>query len=282
MKDWMRSSGRKPTRQVDLHTDRPHSARVYDALLGGKTNFHADREAAQKILESMPNIRKGAIENRAFMHRAVRYLAGEVGIRQFLDIGSGIPTSPNLHEVAQEVAPESRVVYVDNDPIVLVHSQALHTSHPSGKTAYIEGDLCEPDYIMGHPELRATLDLTRPVALTLLTTLHWLPANVDPYVIVDQLLAALPSGSYLVISHVTADLDPSSVGAMRSDLKERGSSVTPRSREQVNRFFNGLELVEPGLTLVEKWHPVVTAVEPTASVPAEDVVPAYVGVARKP
>lgn len=275
----MRSSGPEPTRQIDLHTDRPHSARVYDALLGGKTNFRADREAAQKILKSMPNIRKGAIENRAFMHRAVRYLAGEAGIRQFLDVGSGIPTSPNLHEVAQEMAPESRVVYVDNDPIVLIHSQALHAGHPSGRTAYIDGDLCEPDQIIGHPELHATLDLTRPVALTLLTTLHWLPANIDPHEIVDRLLAAVPSGSHLVISHVTADLDPSTVGAMRSDLKERGSGVTPRSRDEVSRFFDGLEFVEPGLTLVEKWRPIT---EPTASVPAEDVVPVYVGIARKP
>jgi hypothetical protein len=273
--DWLRA---EPSEPVDLQIDRPHAARVYDVLLGGKTNYKADREAAQQILENLPIARTTARENRAFMHRAVRYLA-ESGVRQFLDIGTGIPTPPNLHDVAQEIAPESRVVYTDNDPIVLVHSRALHTSHPSGRTAYIDGDLCEPDRIIEHPRLLATLDLTRPVALTLLTVLHWLRADADPYAIVSRLLDALPSGSHLVISHVTADLDPPALGSVRSDLGKRGSNVTPRSKEQVAAFFDGLELLEPGLTLIEQWRPTVP-VEPPATI--DQVVPLYVGVARKP
>ncbi|HEY0539106.1 MAG TPA: SAM-dependent methyltransferase [Actinoallomurus sp.] len=263
---------------MDLQIDRPHAARVYDVLLGGKTNYKADREAAQQVLENLPIARTTARENRAFMHRAVRHLA-EAGVRQFLDIGTGIPTPPNLHDVAQEIAPESRVVYTDNDPIVLVHSRALHTSHPSGRTAYIDGDLCEPDRIIEHPRLLATLDLTRPVALTLLTVLHWLRADADPYAIVSRLLDALPSGSHLVISHVTADLDPPALGSVTSDLGKRGSNVTPRSKEQVAAFFDGLELLEPGLTLIEQWRPTVP-VEPPAT--ADQVVPLYVGLARKP
>jgi hypothetical protein len=266
---------RSQVERVDLGVDRPHPARVYDVLLGGKTNYQADREAAQKALENLPIARKAAVENRAFMHRAVRYLAGR-GIRQFLDIGTGIPTPPNLHDVAQEIAPESRVVYVDNDPIVLVHSRALYTGHPSGRTAYIDGDLCEPDGIIGHPELAATLDLTEPVALTLLAVLHWLPADADPYAIVNRLLGALPSGSHLVISHVTADFDPPALKAVRSDLEERGSNVTPRSREQVAAFFDGLELAEPGLSLIEQWHPAAPPADP------DGIVPLYVAVGRKP
>ena len=274
--DWLRAERSEP---VDLHTDSPHAARVYDVLLGGKTNYEADREAAQHIMATMPIARKTALENRAFMHRAVRHLA-EAGVRQFLDIGTGIPTPPNLHDVAQEIAPESRVVYADNDPIVLVHSRALHTSHPEGRTAYIDGDLCEPDRIIEHPAFLSTFDLSKPVALTLLTVLHWLRADADPYAIVSRLLGVLPSGSYLVISHVTADLNPPTLGAVRSDLGERGSNVTPRSKDQVAAFFDGLELVEPGLTLVEQWHPTGAVVEPQDT--ADERVPLYVGVGRKP
>lgn len=278
-KDWMRAKRPEPSGQVDLHIDRPHPARVYDVLLGGKTNFEADREAAQKALENVPIARKTAVENRDFMRRAVRHLA-EAGVRQFLDIGTGIPTSPNLHEVVQEVAPESRVVYADNDPIVLVHSQALHTSHPAGRTAYVDGDLCEPDRIIEHPQIQATFDLTKPVALTLLAVLHWLRPDADPYAIVNRLLEALPSGSYLAISHVTADFDPPALGALRSDLGERGSNITPRTKDEVARFFDGLELLEPGLTLIEKWRPTVAAVESQAE-PGK-IVPLYAGVGRKP
>lgn len=271
----------EPPERVDLHTDRPHPARVYDVLLGGKTNFEADREAARQVLANLPAARRTAHENRAFMHRAVRYLA-EAGIRQFLDIGTGIPTPPNLHDVAQAIAPESRVVYTDNDPIVLVHSRALHDSHPSGRTAYIDGDLCRPDEIVGHPRLNDTLDLREPVALTLLTVLHWLPAGVDAYVVVERLLAALPSGSHLVISHVTADFDPPALGAVTSGLGRQGSNVTPRSREQVAAFFTGLDLVDPGLTLVEEWRPDAESARRRAAADSDEVVPLYVGVARKP
>ncbi len=276
--DWMRAEPAESSEPVDLRTDRPHPARVYDFLLGGKTNFKADREAAEQVLEHLPIARKTAVENRAFMHRAVRYLA-QAGVRQYLDIGTGIPTPPNLHDVAQEIAPDSRVVYTDNDPIVLVHSRALHSNRPSGRTAYVHGDLCEPDRILEHPELKATLDFTEPVALTLLTILHWLPADADPYAIIRRLLAAVPSGSYLVISHVTADFDPPALGAVRNDLGSKGSNVTPRTKDQITAFFDGLELVGPGVTLVEKWR---ASAEDEPQDTADDVVPLYVGVARKP
>ena len=277
---WMDVPEREP---IDLRTDRPHAARIYDVLLGGKTNYLADRDAAAKVLENLPIARLTAVENRAFMHRAARFLAGGAGIRQFLDIGTGIPTSPNLHETVQGIDAGARVVYADNDPIVLAHSRALHTGTPEGRTAYVHGDLSQPATILEHPELSATLDLAQPVAITLLTVLHWLPADADTYGIVRCLMETVPSGSYLVISHLTTDLDAPSVGAVASDLKSQGSNVTPRTKDQVADFFTGLELVDPGLQLIQKWRPAST--DPTLGriTPDEDqVVPLYVGVARKP
>lgn len=274
--EWMRAGPKPP---VELHTDRPHAARVYDVLLGGKTNYAADRAAAEQALAALPSAALAARHNRAFMHRAARYLVREAGIRQFLDIGTGIPTSPNLHEVVQSVAPESRIVYVDNDPIVLTHSRALHISHPRGRTAYLHGDLCHPERIMGDPGLRETLDLGRPVALTLVAVLHWLPADQDAYAIVGRLLAALPAGSFLALTYVTDDVEHAAIGEIARNFRRAGSDVTVRSRDQVLRFFDGLDLVDPGVVLVDHWRPEEGGL-PLGS-PGDVRIPLYAGVARK-
>ncbi|MCT2588492.1 SAM-dependent methyltransferase [Streptomyces sp. N2-109] len=275
--DWMRH-GNRPS--VELHTDRAHAARVYDVLLGGKTNYPADREAAAELLKSLPNAAMVARQNRAFMHRAVRFLAAEAGIRQFLDIGTGIPTSPNLHEIAQEAAAHARVIYVDNDPIVLVHSRALHHSSPEGRTAYIPGDLCEPEHILGDAQLLGTFDRSRPVAVTLLAVLHWLPEGADPYDIVDRILRELPAGSWLALTHVTDDFAPQAMRQATEGLRAGGSNVKTRSEREVLRFFDGLELADPGLCVVQRWRPDPVDLGTRALGPAD--IPLYAGVARKP
>ncbi len=271
------SDDRKP---IDLGLDRAHTARVYDVFLGGKTNYAPDREAAERVLEEMPFVRKAARECRAFMHRVARYLAAEAGIRQFLDIGTGIPTPPNLHEVVQEIAPESRVVYADNDPIVLAHSRALHDSHPAGRTAYVHGDLGDPRSILDSPEILETLDLSQPVALTLLAVLHWLPAEIDPYAVVRELLDALPSGSYLALSYSTADFDRTRLSAVVTRFREHGTNVILREKSEIQQFFTGLDLIEPGLQPVGLWRPGLHAVDPSAE--PGNLTPMYAGVARKP
>ncbi len=248
MPDWEAWS-RDPDRlSRQLNTSVAHPARRYDYWLGGKDNFPADREAGDAVAAAFPSVRVGVIENRRFLCRAVRFLAEEVGIRQFLDIGTGIPTSPNVHEVAQSIAPESHVVYVDNDPIVLVHARALLTSSPEGATAYIDADLREPDKIIGHPELLGALDLQQPVALMLVAILHFIVDADDPYGIVARLVEALPSGSYMVVSHVTNDLMPPGVFE-RIDAANVAGGIPFRfrTRDEFARFFEGLELVPPGI-----------------------------------
>jgi hypothetical protein len=274
--DWMAVSS---TPSVDLHTDKPHAARVYDWLLGGKTNYPADRAAAEQTLAALPNAVVIARQNRAFMHRAARYLAAEAGVRQFLDIGTGIPTSPNLHEVVQAVAPQSRIVYADNDPIVLAHSRALHTSRPEGRTTYIQADLCSPEEILENRQLLNTLDLSRPVALTLVAVLHWLPAWPDPYDIVGKLLSALPSGSYLALTYATGDFEPEAVEEVAGTFRTKGSHVNVLSRAEVLRFFDGLDLVEPGLQVVQRWRP--DPVDLGADAIGDRDIPLYAGMARK-
>jgi hypothetical protein len=282
---WMKGTEATP---VDLRTDIPHAARVYDVLLGGKTHYEADRQAAAALLQAMPDARRTATENRLFMHRAVRTVL-DAGVRQFLDIGTGIPTSPNLHETAQSIDPTARVVYADNDPIVLAHSRALHVSTPEGRTAYLNADIRRPDEILTHPELLATLDPAEPVAVTLLTVLHWLPDSADPHAIVQRLLAAVPSGSHLVVSHITNDLNAASIDSASRSLNDKGAQTTPRSKAEVARFFDGLDLLDPGLTLVEDWRPDAPAADPASVTPISpgnsarpDPIPVYVGVARKP
>lgn len=240
---------------VDLKIDVPHTARMYDYYLGGKDNYPADRQAAEQALAVFPNARTAARENRAFLVRTTRYLAGEVGIRQFLDIGTGIPTSPNLHEVAQAIAPDARAVYADNDPIVLAHARALLTSTPEGRTAYIDADLRDTDRILAAPELRGTLDLTRPVALSILSVFHFVPDEDDPYGIVGRLMDALPSGSYLVLTHITPDCAPAEIERVAEVYRRQGIPGAPRSRLEVERFFEGLELIEPGVQVLHRWRP---------------------------
>ncbi|WP_129843895.1 SAM-dependent methyltransferase [Streptomyces sp. RFCAC02] len=237
----------------DLGLDRAHTARIYDFLLGGKTNYAPDREAAAQALRVNPRIGTVAHANRAFMHRVTRVLAVEHGIRQWLDIGTGIPTSPNLHEVAQSVAPDARVVYADNDRIVLRHAEALLTSSPEGRTAYIHADASRPETILAAPELAETLDLTRPVALSLNALLHFLA--VEPREVVGPLLDALPSGSALALTHVTGDLDPEMWDGIARVYRDAGNPVHLRGREQVAALFDGLELLDPGLVVAHRWRP---------------------------
>ena len=213
-----------------LDTSRPHPARVYDYLIGGKSNFAADRALAEKMLQETPGLRTAARENRAFLGRAVQYLAGEAGVRQFLDIGTGLPTVDNVHEVAQRIAPESRVVYADNDPMVLAHARELLTSAPEGRTAYVHADLRDPARILADPRVRDVLDFGRPVALVLVAVLHFLPDEDKPAEVVAALLDALPSGSYLVASHTALDHAPAPVAAMERAARAGGirpSNATP-------------------------------------------------------
>jgi hypothetical protein len=274
--------------RVDLRMDVPHAARMYDWYLGGKDNFPADREAAGKVLAEFPPARTVAVSNRAFLRRATRFLAAEAGIRQFLDIGTGIPTPPNLHEVAQQVASESRIVYVDNDPIVLVHARALLTSRPEGATAYLDADLRDPGRILRSEEVRGTLDLTRPVGLSLIAILHFLPDDTDPYGLVATLLDALPSGSYLTISHATADFAGPLADEAAEVYRARGIPAQARSRAEVAGFFDGLDLVAPGVAVAHRWRPDEAgdrAERPAGreDIPLTDVdVSCYAGVGRKP
>jgi hypothetical protein len=256
-------------------TSVAHQARVYDYLLGGKDNYAADRAAAEAWLQVNPDLAPSALANRAFLGRVVRYLTAEAGIRQFLDIGTGIPTAGNTHEVAQTIAPETRVVYVDYDPIVLAHARALLTSSEAGATEYIDADLRDTGTILD--QAGQLLDFTRPVAVTLVSILHAIPDDDDPHAIVATLLDAVPSGSYLAISHMGSDLIGSETLREMADIGKRMSlqQYTSRSREQVARFFDGTDLVEPGLVRVEEWHP-----EPGPGDPRKSYVWSAVG--RKP
>ena len=230
---------------------------MYDCLLGGKDHFEADRQAISALLKAVPNARTGARENRAFLGRAVRYLVAEAGIRQFLDIGAGLPTANNVHEVAQAIAPDSRVAYVDNDPIVMAHARALLTSRPEGQTAYIQADLHDPESILNNPSVRETLDFGEPIALVLMAILHFFPAADNPADIVSTLVAALPPGSYLVASHALQGiLRGDSAGNVKEQYKKNvASGATLCDRDEILRFFAGLELIEPGLLQVPHWRP---------------------------
>lgn len=237
----------------EIDTSVPHIARIYDFWLGGKDNFAVDREAGKRAAEANPALLEGVRGNRAFLARAVRYLAAEAGIRQFLDIGTGIPTANNTHEVAQSVAPGSRVVYVDNDPIVLAHARALLTS-TTGLTAYIDGDARDPGRILD--EAARTLDFSQPVAVLLIAVLHCVPDENDPYGLVSTLMNAVPPGSYLALTHPTQDFQPDSAGEMLSRLNAMmREKITFRTRDQVMRFFDGLEPVEPGVVRIPEWRP---------------------------
>jgi hypothetical protein len=241
-----------PPREFD--TGIPHSARMYDFWLGGKENFAADREMAELFLQQIPALREMAKENRNFVGRATHFLASE-GITQFLDIGTGIPTSPNLHETAQQSNPKARVVYVDNDPVVLAHARALMISSDEGAVAYVDADLREPEKILTVPELTRVLDLDQPVGLMLIAVLMLIGNDVDPYAKVAQLRDALPSGSYLALTHPTQDFDPQAMATVTAAATQGGMTFVPRSRAEVERFFGDWELVSPGLVPVLSWRP---------------------------
>jgi S-adenosyl methyltransferase len=260
----------------EIDTTTAHSARLYDYLLGGKDNYPPDREAAERLLKVMPSALVSAQQNRRFMRRLVRYLAAEEGIAQFLDIGAGIPTSPNVHEVAQEINPAARVVYVDNDPIVLAHAHARLTSAPQGLVAYIHADLRDTDAVMAAPDLTATLDLSRPVALTILSTLHFITDDDQAYGLVRSYLRQLPAGSFLALSLATDGIIPEGDAPVVSALGAHGIAARSRSRTEVTAFFDGLELIEPGVVPVHQWRPDADA----AGVRDSDVT-LYCGVARK-
>ncbi|OON74200.1 SAM-dependent methyltransferase [Streptomyces tsukubensis] len=254
-----------PKRSVD--TSKPHPARVYDWLLCGKDNYPVDQEVAEKLpAEAKAN----AARNRAFMHRASAWLAHE-GVDQFLDIGTGIPTEPNLHQVVQAIRPAARIVYADNDPIVLRHAEALLVSHPEGVTDYIDADVRNPEEILEHAG--AFLDFHRPVALSLIALMHFLPDDQDPYGITRKLVGALPSGSYLVLSHGTADQHPELERSTNSAYKNGAIDLRMRTRAEVEPFFEGLDLVEPGLVTAPEWF----KEEPA---PVYERSGFYVGVAR--
>jgi S-adenosyl methyltransferase len=263
---------------ANLHSDRPHPARVYDFLLGGKDNFAADRAAAEAGLRANPHSRIPPRENRAFLRRVVRHLAAEAGIRQFLDIGTGIPTAPNVHQVAQEVLPQARVVYVDNDPMVLAHARALLTSGGQGRTEYLDADLRDVDALLASKELRAVIDLDQPVGLLLIAIMHFVGDDDDPYAIVGRLLDALPSGSYLALSHLTGDFDPGAWEGVAAVYRRSGVTMQVRSKPQIERFFTGLEMIEPGVQVLPAWRPDADAGE----TPTDIQVSVYGGLARKP
>jgi SAM-dependent methyltransferase len=243
------------TRPLPFDTSVAHQARMYDYLLGGKDNYAADRAAVAEQLKVYPDVTFSALANRAFLGRAVRYLAAEAGIRQFLDIGTGIPTAGNTHEVAQAAAPESRVVYVDYDPVVLAHARALLVSNEEGVTDYIDADLRDTGAIL--TQAARLLDFDQPVAVTLIAILHAIPDSDDPHAIVATLMDALPPGSYLAISHRGADLFDRETEGDLTDVTNRmmHQKLAGRGREQVLRFFDGMDLVPPGLVRVEEWRP---------------------------
>ena len=270
-------TGTDPELSPEINTNVAHSARVYDYWLGGKDNFPADRELAELMIQAIPNMRAMAAANRAFLSRAVRYLVGEAGVRQFLDLGTGIPTSPNVHEVAQATAPDTRVVYVDNDPIVLAHARALLTSQDAGETAFIMADLRQPGSILDHPTLTATLDLRQPVAVLAVGVLMYFRDSdrPNPFEMVATMLAPMPSGSYLALTTPTPDFNLEETAKAVAAAEAAGITLVPRSKAEVERFFTGLELVDPGVAPMLAWRPDEPPADPESAY-------YWAGVARKP
>lgn len=261
-----------PPREFD--TGIPHSARMYDYWLGGKDNFAADRQMAELFLQQIPSMRQMAMENRDFVTRSTRFLAAQ-GIEQFLDIGTGIPTSPNLHETAQAACPDARVVYVDNDPVVLAHARALMVSAPTGRVVYVDGDVCNPHHLLTVPELVRVLDLSRPVGLMLIAILMLIGDDEDPYRAVAELREALPSGSYLALTHPTHDFDPEAVDVVTTAARKAGMTFAPRSRGEVQSFFGDWSMESPGLVPVKAWRPETEPDQPKSAY-------YWAGVAHKP
>jgi O-methyltransferase involved in polyketide biosynthesis len=271
------SNAEQPPPGIDV--SRPHSARIYDYLLDGKDNFAADRAVAEQALGAWPAIRVAARENRAFVGRAVRYLAADAGIDQFLDIGSGLPTASNVHEVAQRINPAARVVYADNDPIVLAHARALLTSTRAGRCAYIQADLREPGKILTDPATRETLDFSRPVALFIVALLHFIPDREEPRRLIKTLVDALPPGSYVVATHGSSEYHTPETREHVERAYSRGgvSTADRHAAEFAEVVFDGLDLVPPGIVPTSEWRPDVNG-----HLPAASEVAANAGVGRKP
>jgi hypothetical protein len=256
----------------EIDTTVAHPARLYNYLLGGSVNFEADRAFAGALADAFPTAKTAAVENRRFLDRVVTYLVKEAGIRQFLDIGTGIPATGNVHDVAQAIDPGARVAYIDNDPIVLAHARQLLKSTPSGATAYLHADLRDPEAILAHPELHVTLDLTQPVALLLIAVLHFVEDAHDPHGRVATLSAALPAGSHLAISHASSDLmspeTKTKVTAVSTQERDQlRDALHPRDKATVARFFDGMELIEPGIVPITDWH---NDIPPNERPPATD------------
>jgi hypothetical protein len=272
-------TGQADAKRAVIDTSAAQPARRYNYWLGGKDHFAADRVSGDEMAAAYPAVRVTAIENRRFLKRATRFLTAECGIRQFLDIGTGLPTADNTHEVAQRIAPESRVVYVDNDPMVMVHARALLTSTPEGRTAYLEDDLRYPESILASADLHETLDLNQPVGLMLVAVLHFVHGDGAAQRVVDKLLDALPSGSYIVASHSTYDLAPAEMVEAWEKLVAAGKvDIWTRQRAEFAALFDGLELVEPGVVPVSQWR---DEDEPEPR-PALADVAMWSAVARKP
>ncbi len=272
--DWLHAGDpdQEGVPQATLDTSVAHPARVYDYWLGGKDNFVADREAAEQVIAANPTVLHGVRANRAFLARAVRYLAGEAGIRQFLDLGTGLPTADNTHQVAQAIAPDTRIVYVDNDPMVLTYARALLTSAPEGATAYVQADIRDTEKVLaGAAE---TLDFGKPVAVMALMILQYVPDEDDPWGIVGRLLEPLAAGSYLTVSDTVRDIDTQRVTQGTARLNERmgQTRLTLRSRPEFERFFDDLEMVEPGIVPLPEW----------GAPGSEHPIPCYAGMGRKP
>ncbi|MFJ9898528.1 SAM-dependent methyltransferase [Streptomyces sp. NPDC091280] len=262
-------SGAQP---LIIDTSKPHPARMYDYFLGGKDNYPVDRDAAEQFIKAAPEVREGVRANRRFMHRAVRHVVEKGGVRQILDIGTGLPTEPNVHQIAHAIAPDTRIVYVDNDPIVSTHSMALMEGTD---TSVILADLRDPRAILDHPEVRKAIDFGRPVAVLLVAVVHFLADDTDAHGIVATLRDALPAGSYLVLSHATGDVHEDHREEAASVYNRATATLNLRTHAQVLDFFGDFTLVEPGLVRVTHWRP---ETPPTPDAPPIGI---YGGVARK-
>jgi S-adenosyl methyltransferase len=254
--DWRRAAtaAQMAARTRTINPTVAHIARVQDYWLGGKDHFEADRIAGDEAVAQLPDLAASVRNTRAFLRRTVRFLAAEQGVRQFLDFGTGIPAASNTHEVAQDVAPESRIGYVDTDPMVLAHARALLTSSPTGRCGYIDADVRDPEKILS--AAAEVLDLTEPVAVLLMTVLQFVPDDDEPHGIVRRLMAGLPAGSYLVISHPAADIQAAATARMASRLNElMAQRAKPRRKAEVTAFFDQLDLVEPGVVRCPQWRP---------------------------